>query len=67
MKKLIPLLLCCAVTVFIFCQRQTTADDVVNKMTEANGGAEALAALTDQAITAEFTLYIGPGKKLKAE
>ena len=60
MKKLIPLLLCCAVTVFMFCQQQTTVDDVVNMMTEASGGAEALAALTDQVSTWEMTMYVMP-------
>ncbi len=60
MKKLIPLLLCCAVTVFMFCQKQATVDDVVNMMTEARGGAEALAALTDVVLTWEMTMHVMP-------
>jgi outer membrane lipoprotein-sorting protein len=59
MKRLIALLLCCGVGFLMSCQEETTVDDVVNMMTEARGGAEALAALTDQVITAEFTLYAG--------
>ena len=70
MKKLIPLLLiplllCCAVGVFMSCgvfmssQQQTTVDDVVNMLTEASGGAEALAALTDAVSTLEFTMHVG--------
>ena len=62
MKKLIPLLLiplllCCAVGVFMSCQ--PTVDDMVNMLTEASGGAEALAALTDVVITAEMTMHVG--------
>ncbi len=51
------------ILVFVFvgflmsCQKQTTVDDVVNMMTEASGGAEALAALTDQVGTLEFILH----------
>ncbi len=60
MKKIISLFLCCAITVFMFCQKQATVDDVVNMMTEARGGAEALAALTDQVITCEITMYVMP-------
>ena len=61
MKKLIPLLLCCAITVFMSCQQQITVDDVVNMMTEASGGAEALAASTDQVYTCELTIHMMPG------
>ncbi len=60
MKKLIPLLLCCAFSVFMSCQQQTTADDVVNMMTEASGGAEAMAASTDQVVTMELTMHVMP-------
>ncbi len=60
MKKLLPLLLCCAVTVFMSCQRQTTVDNVVSMMTESRGEAEALAALTDAVITGEMTMGEGP-------
>jgi len=60
MKKLIALLLCCGVVFLTSCRQQTTADDVVNMMTEASGGAEALAALTDQVITWEITMYVMP-------
>ncbi len=60
MKKLIALLLCCGVGFLMSCQQQTTADDVVNMMTEASGGAEALAASTDQVITAGFTMHVMP-------
>ena len=60
MKKLMPLLLFCTVTVFTSCQQQTTVDDGVNMMTEASGGAEALAALTDQVSTWEMTMYVMP-------
>ena len=57
MKKLIALLLCCGVSFLMSCQQQTTVDDVVNMMTKANGGAEALAAMTDQVMTLEMTLH----------
>jgi len=60
MKKLIALLLCCGVGFLMSCQQQTTADDVVNMMTEASGGAEALAALTDHVSTGEFTMHEMP-------
>jgi outer membrane lipoprotein-sorting protein len=60
MKKLIALLLCCGVVFLTSCRQQTPADDVVNMMTEASGGAEALAALTDQVITWDFTMYVMP-------
>ncbi len=60
MKKLIPVLLCFAVGFLVSCQKQTTADDVVNMMTEASGGTEALAALTDAVITGEITTVEGP-------
>ena len=60
MKKLIALLLCCGVGFLMSCRQQTTADDVVNMMTEASGGAEALAALTDQVSTWEMTMYMMP-------
>ncbi len=60
MKKLIALLLCCGVVFLTSCRQETTADDVVNMMTEASGGAEALAALTDQVITGEFTMHVMP-------
>ena len=56
MKKLIALLLCCGVGFLMSCQQQTTVDDVVNMMTEANGGAETLAALTDAVIIGEMTV-----------
>lgn len=57
MKKLIALLLCCGVVFLTSCRQETTADDVVNMMTEASGGTEALAALTDQVSTWELTMY----------
>lgn len=60
MKKLIALLLCCGVGFLMSCQQQTTVDDVVNMMTEARGGAEALAAYTDQASTWEMTVHVTP-------
>ena len=60
MKKLIALLLCCGVCFLTSCRQQTTADDVVNMMTEASGGAEALAALTDQVSTWEMTMHVMP-------
>jgi len=60
MKKLIALLLCCGVVFLTSCRQETTADDVVNMMTEASGGAEALAALTDQVSTWELTIYVMP-------
>jgi outer membrane lipoprotein-sorting protein len=61
MKKLIALLLCCGVGFLMSCQQQTTVDDVVNMMTEANGGAEALAALTDAVIIGEMTVHVSEG------
>jgi outer membrane lipoprotein-sorting protein len=60
MKKIIILLLCCGVFFLMSCQQQTTVDDVVNMMTEATGGAEALAGLTDRVITLEFTMHVMP-------
>jgi len=59
-KKLIALLLCCGVGFLISCQQRTTVDDVVNMMTEARGGAEALAALTDYVGTWELTIHVMP-------
>jgi len=62
MKNLIALLLCCGVGFLTSCRQQTTVDvdDVVDMMTEASGGAEALASLTDQVITLEMTMYVMP-------
>ncbi len=60
MKKLIALLLCCGVGFLMSCQEETTVDDVVNMMTEARGGAEALAALTDAVMTWEMTIHVLP-------
>ncbi len=60
MKKLIALLLCCGVGFLMSCQQETTVDDVVNMMTEARGGAEALAALTDAVLTLEVTIHVMP-------
>jgi outer membrane lipoprotein-sorting protein len=60
MKKLIALLLCCGVGFLMSCRQQTTVDDVVNMMTEASGGAEALAAWTDQVSTWEMTMHVMP-------
>ena len=59
MKKLIVLLLCCGVGFLMSCREQTTVEDVVNMMTEASGGAEALEALTDQVITMQITMHVG--------
>ena len=59
MKKLNALLLCCGVGFLMSCQQPPTTDDVVNMMTEASGGAEALAVLTDQVITWELTMNVG--------
>ena len=60
MRKLIALLLCCGVGFLMSCRQQTTADDVVDMMTEARGGAEALAAWTDHVATGEITLHVMP-------
>ncbi len=60
MKRLIALLLCCGVGFLMSCQQETTVDDVVNMMTEARGGAEAQAALTDAVLTGEVTMAEGP-------
>ncbi len=60
MKKLITLLLCCGVGFLMSCQQETTVDDVINMVTEARGGTEALAALTDAVITGEMTMAEGP-------
>ena len=59
MKKLNALLLCCSVGFLMSCQQPPTTDDVVNMMTEANGGAETLAASSDQVITMQITLHAG--------
>ena len=60
MRKLIALLLSCGVVFLMSCRQQTSADDLVDMMTEARGGAEALAAWTDQVATGEFTLHVMP-------
>ncbi len=60
MKKLIALLLCCGVSFLMSCQQRTTVDDVVNMMTEARGGTEALETLTDYVGTWELTLHVMP-------
>ncbi|MFQ5674392.1 MAG: outer membrane lipoprotein carrier protein LolA [bacterium] len=62
MKKLVPILLCFAVAFLISCQKQTTVDDVVAMVTEAQGGAQKLAEITDQVSTWEFTMHqLPPG------
>ncbi len=59
MKKLLFLLLCLIVGL-MSCQQQTTADDVVNMMTEASGGAAKLAETMDQISNWEMTMHIMP-------
>ena len=58
MKKLIVLLLCLVVGLIMSCQQQTTADDVINMVTEASGGAAKLAEIQDQVSTWELTMHI---------
>ncbi len=60
MKKLIALLLCSGVGFLMSCQQQTTADDVVNMLTEASGGAAKLAETMDQVSSWEMTTHIMP-------
>ncbi len=60
MKKLIALLLCSGVGFLMSCQQQTTADDVVNMVTEASGGAAKLAEIMDQVSSWEMTMHIMP-------
>ncbi|MFQ5486472.1 MAG: outer membrane lipoprotein carrier protein LolA [Desulfobacterales bacterium] len=60
MKKLILVLLCFAVGFLASCQKQTTVDDVVAMLTEAQGGAQKLAEITDQVSTWEFTMHVMP-------
>ena len=59
MKKLFFLLLCLGVGL-MSCQQQTTADDVVNMVTEAAGGAAKLAEIMDQVSSWEMTMHIMP-------
>jgi outer membrane lipoprotein-sorting protein len=45
---------------FIGCAKEATVDEIVNLMTEANGGAEALAAVEDQVSTWDFKMKMMP-------
>lgn len=51
MKRFICLLALVASVMFVACAKKTTVDDVVNKMVQASGGAEKLAAIQDQVST----------------
>ena len=59
MKKLFFLLVCLTIGL-MSCQQQTTADDVVNMLTEASGGAAKLAETMDQVSSWEMTMHIMP-------
>jgi len=56
------LIVCCAVAFLFACtqQQELTAEDVIDKMTEAMGGAEKLNSVNDRVETWQFTMYQMP-------
>lgn len=61
MKKVTYLTVCSLLGLLMACAQQTpTVDEVVNKMTDAMGGADKLAATTDRVETWEFTMLQMP-------
>ena len=58
MRRLLLLTLCCAVLFAFGCEKQLTVDDVVMKTTQATGGADSLAAITDQVSTWNFAMQM---------
>jgi len=56
MKRFMCLLAILAMLMFVACAKKTTVDDVVNKMTQALGGAEKLASIQDQVGTWDMVM-----------
>jgi len=56
MKRSVYVLCSLAVLMFVACAKKTTVDDVVNKMTQALGGAEKLASIQDQVGTWDMVM-----------
>ena len=60
MRTLVTILLCLTLGLVFGCAYEPTADSVVADMTSAQGGAEKLAATTDQVTSWDFTMHMGP-------
>ena len=60
MKNVFALMLALSVALVWGCAKQPTVDEVVNKMTEAMGGAENLSKVTDRVETWEFVMFQMP-------
>jgi outer membrane lipoprotein-sorting protein len=58
MKRFIVTLAMAVSLVFAACAKKTTVDDVVNKMVQAVGGAEKLAAIQDQVSTWDIKMVV---------
>ena len=56
MKKVLVVMLCGLCFTLLSCAQEETVDDIIAKMTEANGGAEALMAINDRVGTWEMKM-----------
>jgi outer membrane lipoprotein-sorting protein len=64
MKRIACLVVGLATLAFVSCAKKTTVDDVVNKMTQAAGGAEKLASIQDQVGTWDMTMNVPMGDSM---
>jgi outer membrane lipoprotein-sorting protein len=61
MKRFIGVLVILTSLMFVACAKKATVDDVVNKMVQAQGGAQALAAFQDQVSTWDSKAMVPQG------
>ncbi|MFQ5709543.1 MAG: outer membrane lipoprotein carrier protein LolA [bacterium] len=67
MRRLVVLIVLGFVGAFLGCAKEQTVDGIVAKITEASGGAEALAAVQDQVGDWDFTMKIMPPMETEAK
>jgi len=61
MRRTIGMLAIAASLTVVGCAKQTTVDDVVNKMTQSLGGAEKIASIQDQVSTWDYNMTMKMG------
>jgi outer membrane lipoprotein-sorting protein len=64
MKRFAVVLALTASLALVACAKKTTVDDLVNKMTQAQGGVEALAAIQDQVSTWDSKAMVPQGEEM---
>jgi outer membrane lipoprotein-sorting protein len=67
MKKCLVAFALSTALMFMACAQKPTVDDVVNKMVQTQGGAQALAAINDQVSTWDSKLFISQGDSTIAQ